>query len=452
MRVVRAHRVGALRVWYVGATTVSRATPSNAGDRANPAERWGAFLVGLLVLIVPVVVMPSARDSFALPKLVVAQVLGLASLVVLAFQLLSSGRITRWRPPALMATVPLVAVAALGWIFTSHRVLTAEGLAALAIGIACLVGWSVGIGARKLDVLLALLTVPAAVLAMLALLQAFKLFQPFAFAARGRMAISSLAGNVGALGAFLVLPLLIAQTRLRSTKRRSWYWWWFVAVIVLSVAGLASTQTLTPLLAAGAGSALLWYVLLPRRRWFALAACLLIVGGLLVAGVAPLRSRAVHKWEAVRSGNVNALLTGRLDGWRAALWMIEHHPLLGVGEGAFVAEFVPAKLALIDKGVRFDVYQTTPVFSHAHNEFLEVGADLGIVGLVALAWALFILGRVAICASAGAASERALMWAGLLALALLSLADFPFRLALVGYPATLFLAWIFRSAAEVEES
>ncbi len=431
---------------------MSRATSSKAGDRANHAERWGAFLVGLLVLTVPLVVIPSAHDSFALPKLVVAQVLGLASLVLLSFTLLSQGRIAPWRVPAIQATVPIVAVAAVSWFFSPHRILAGQGFVALAIGSACLVGWSVGIRARKLEGLLAFMTVPATVLAVLALLQAFKLFQPFAFATRGRLAISSLAGNVGTLGAFLVLPLLIAQARLRSTKRRPWHRSWFVAVIVLSVAGLASTQTLTPLLAAGAGSALLWYVILPRRRWLALAASLLVVGGLLMAGVAPLRARAVHKWEALRSGNINALLTGRLDGWRAALWMVERHPLLGVGEGAFVAEFVPAKLALLEKGVPFDVYQSTPVFGHAHNEFLEVGADLGMVGLAALAWGLFVLGGAAVRASDGAVPGEALMWAGLLALALLSIADFPFRLALVGYPAALFLAWIFRSAAEVEES
>lgn len=431
---------------------MSRVNSSKAGVRANTAERWGALLVGLLVLAVPIVVMPSARDSFALPKLVVAQVLGLASLVLLAFKLLSQRHIAPWRVPVIRATVPFVVVAAFGWFFSAHRIIAGQGLIALAIGAACLMGWSIGIRARRLSRLLTLLTVPGAILALIALLQALKLFQPFVLMTRGRLAITSLAGNVGALGAFLVLPLLIAQTRLRSERRRSWRWWWFVTVIVLVVAGLASTQTLTPMIAAGAGSALLWYVLLPRRRWFALAASLLVVGGLMVAGVSPLRVRAVQKWHAVRSANINALLSGRLDGWRAAVWMIKRHPLLGVGEGAFVTEFVPAKLALLNQGARFDVHQATPVFSHAHNEFLEVGADLGILGLAGLAWALFVLGRSALAASGGAASERALIWAGLLALALLSLADFPFHLALLGYPAVLFLAWLFRSAAEVEES
>jgi len=423
------------------------------GDDPERAERWGAILVALLILGVPVLVMPSARESFDLPKLVVAQGLGLASLVVLSLKLLSQGRIAPWRVPAIQATAPIVAVAAIGWFFSSHRVLAGQGLTALAIGAACLVGWSAGIRGRKLHGLLTFLLVPAVILAMVALLQALKIFQPFAFAGPigGRMAVTSLAGNVGALGAFLVLPVLVSQVGLQAARRWSLRWWGFLAVAAVSVAGLSSTQTLTPLIAAGGGSVLIWYFLLSRRRWFAMVATVLVLGALLVAGIAPLRSRAVQKWQALRSGNVNALLTGRLDGWRAALWMIERHPLLGVGEGAFVTEFVPAKLDLLDEGVQFDVYQTTPVFSHAHDEFLEVGAELGLLGLAALAWGLFVLTRTAVRASGAGAAQRALLWGGLLALMLISLADFPFREALVGYPAVLFLAWVFRSAAEVEE-
>jgi len=173
------------------------------------------------------------------------------------------------------------------------------------------------------------------------------------------------------------------------------------------------------------------------------------------------------------------VLTGRLDGWRAALWMLEEHPWAGVGQGAFRAEFVPAKLALLDRGAVF-LSGEQQNFVNAHDEPLEVGADLGVPGLLALAWALAAvtasaarLRRVAadsgmprVPAGGGASRVRAdaggpdggaphrarsadgaFAAGGLVALGVLCLVDFPFRVALVAFPALLFLAWMLRAAA-----
>ena len=91
-------------------------------------------------------------------------------------------------------------------------------------------------------------------------------------------------------------------------------------------------------------------------------------------------------------GDWNSVLTGRLDGWRAAVWMFERHPLAGVGQGAYQPEFVPAKLALLDRGVLFFPALTqVGGFGNAHNEILEAAADWGIPGLLALAWGLWVL-------------------------------------------------------------
>jgi hypothetical protein len=46
--------------------------------------------------------------------------------------------------------------------------------------------------------------------------------------------------------------------------------------------------------------------------------------------------------------------------------------------------------------------------------------------------------------------DRALAWAGTAALGILSLVDFPFRIALVVFPALLFLSWVL-SREEREE-
>jgi O-antigen ligase len=198
---------------------------------------------------------------------------------------------------------------------------------------------------------------------------------------------------------------------------------------------------------------------LPRRRvTLALGggAALILV---LVLAVTPLRLRVTAKAGQALQGDWNSVLTGRLDGWRAAAWMLREHPWAGVGQGAFRPEFVPAKLALLDRGARFYANQPQPVFANAHNEYLEAGADWGLPGLLALGWALWVLFSVLRARrpprsghSDRSGPERALAAAGVAALAVLALAHFPFRIALVGYPAVFFLAWVLRPSGIEEKA
>jgi O-antigen ligase len=174
-----------------------------------------------------------------------------------------------------------------------------------------------------------------------------------------------------------------------------------------------------------------------------------------------LRARVLEKANMVRQGDWNAVLTGRLDGWRAAVWMLGEHPWAGVGHGAYRAEFAPAKLALLDRGAAFHSGQQQN-FVNAHDEPLEVGADSGVPGMLALAWGLGVLvvaarARLAPAADTANAANAiavrrrraagAFAGAGLVALGVLSLVDFPFRVALVAFPALLFLAWLLHPAA-----
>ena len=177
---------------------------------------------------------------------------------------------------------------------------------------------------------------------------------------------------------------------------------------------------------------------------------LILLLAVLVLAVGPLRQRVAAKLGQARQGDWNQVITGRLDGWRAAAWMLREHPWTGVGHGAFRPEFVTAKLALLDRGVQFDAQLIQPVFANAHDEYLEAGADWGIPGLLALGWALWVLAG-AVRARRPGSGGRALAVAGAVALAVLALAYFPFRIALIGYPALLFLAWVLRAEPEADQ-
>jgi O-antigen ligase len=416
-------------------------------------QRLAVAVLAILIVAVPLVFVPSARDSFRLPKLLLAEWLGLLSLLLLSWRRGGEGALAVVRKlvstPAFLAVAPLVLVATLGLAVTAHPEHVRRALPALWIGAACLVGWAAGFEPAKLERLVHWGTLPAVLLGVLAILQFHGLFRPFGFAKPiegARLGVTALAGNPGDLGAFLVLPCLVAQERIWR-QHGTWRWTW-AGALVLCVYALLATQTLTALAGLAVGSLALWAALLPRRQAVRLLAAGLAVAALGVAVVGPLRVRVAEKLENLVHGDWAALLTYRLDAWAVAGWMLRQHPWTGVGHGAFVTEFTPAKIALLEGGRVFPDRGTfESVFANAHNDALEVAAELGWPGLLAMVWGVATVGGVA---WRRAAPERALVLAGLAAMAVVALAGFPFETAMVAYPWLLFLAWTLAPAAPVE--
>ncbi len=413
---------------------------------ASTAAPLAVVALWALIWSVPLLFVPGLHESFRTPKLLVGELLGLASLLGLSLAL--RGRTIDWRRtlrrPEIAALLPLLLLVVASLATTAHIFHTRDAVASLLIGAACLIGWTNGFDRAQKERFLIGSLPPAALLSLLAILQFHQLWEPLRFAGiayDSRLGVTSLAGNPGDLGGFLVLPCLIGAwclPRLLGGRRIA-----AAVAVVLCLYALAVTQTLAALAALAVGAFIYALGTLPRRRSLTGLAAALILGGLALVAVAPLRVRIAAKIETISDGDWNALLTGRLDGWRAALAMWRENPWTGVGHGSYRPEFVPAKLQLANAGTLFFARHNQPVFANAHNEFLEVAADLGWPGVLALVWGLGVIGVRAFRHPRGSAKDRALFRAGLGALGVLSAVYFPFRIALIAFPAILFLAWGF---------
>ncbi len=411
-------------------------------------DRLGYLALWLLFLLVPLAYSRTAHESFRLPKLLLSECLGLASLVLLALRLRSVERIdwkAFFRQPVVLAVLPVLAVASLGLATSEHPLHVRQALVSLWIGAACLVGWSLALSAEEHFKLLRGLILPAVVLSIAAILQFHELFTLFEFERNvgERIGLTSFAGGAFDLAAYLVIPCLFLQSSLRAGVAGRWRWALAAALAVCAYA-MVVTQTLTALLALAIGSLMLWFTWLPRRRFVGFAASIALAGLVLGLGFAPLRQRLDRKLDSLLRGDVNQVLTGRLDGWRAAVWMLKEEPLTGVGHGAYRAEFGTAKNALWHQGVRFYRSQHQVYFTNAHSDLLAALAEWGLPAAVVLLWASGLLIR-------GLRREHdniELMSAGLVVLVILALTNFPFRIALVAYPAILFMSWIFAAHRE----
>lgn len=84
---------------------------------------------------------------------------------------------------------------------------------------------------------------------------------------------------------------------------------------------------------------------------------------------------------AIVSGGSIRGIQGRLEIWERAYYMIRDFPFTGIGMGSFTQ--------VADALYPFSIANPGTIF-HAHNLFLQIGADLGIIGL--FAWvAIFVI-------------------------------------------------------------
>jgi putative inorganic carbon (HCO3(-)) transporter len=83
---------------------------------------------------------------------------------------------------------------------------------------------------------------------------------------------------------------------------------------------------------------------------------------------------------------LDTVTTGRIKTyWRSGTEMIKDHPLFGVGIGSFAIHFTDYK----------DKLKNASHPENAHNYFLQIGAELGVVGLVVFLYLIVIIFRTA---------------------------------------------------------
>lgn len=389
--------------------------------------------------VLPLALDPRGSGSFRTVKAFLAGFCILASAGCLAL----AGRL-RWEPalgrPLLLALGPLVAGSFLALPFSVDPGRSVPAFLSLAIGALALLAWPAAWSRHRLGTLL-LWTLPGAlVTSTIALLQLLHVFPWFQIAERAgvgnRYDVIGLAGNPGDLGQSLVLPLLVAQAAYLRDRSRVW-----LGAMALLLAGMIASGTLAAVLAWLVGGLLLGGLgpgfSASGKRWWVL----ILVAALL--GIPTARERLAGKLQELVRGDWDAFLSGRPDAWKVALELVRERPWLGVGPGNFGREFVETKARLLERGVSFYPDQFFAVYENAHSDPLELVAELGLPGLLALVG--IALGARSLFRERWAAwtpIDRGLAAGGGAAFLLLAGTGFPFRIAVVAFPALVFFSWL----------
>ena len=89
------------------------------------------------------------------------------------------------------------------------------------------------------------------------------------------------------------------------------------------------------------------------------------------------RAQAMFDVREYLKSDAKAPLTFRVTGWQAALSMIRDYPLLGVGYG---------KRSYARLFEKYKQHPDVEKWAHAHNTFLQVAVETGLLGLAVFVW------------------------------------------------------------------
>lgn len=199
---------------------------------------------------------------------------------------------------------------------------------------------------------------------------------PHAGSWRGVMPYKNILGSIAAISC--IVFVFIAQYE----AQRSHVIWWILAVssLMLMIGSRSATAFITFVC-----TAIAWLVMKglahfsrdDRFRAVALSCCFVIPAGIL----------GIIYWPkiAVWLGR-ESTLTGRAPLWQALLTIGQMQPLLGYGYGTFWSSIGGMKtIDVILLQLRF------PWASHAHNGYLEVWLELGVIGFILILFPVLLL-------------------------------------------------------------
>jgi len=204
---------------------------------------------------------------------------------------------------------------------------------------------------------------------------------------------------LGGMLAYVALPSIVLLFRLRSPILRGAA----LVLIALNFGTLMLVQQTGPIAGLILGVLVLlvlWIIFRPveplraARRWLVALALLLAFTFLVEAPSGPLNSVVGLSADGTSwIGRVWEQNSGRTRSWDwwIGFEMLKDHPITGVGLGNYKIEFVPYKAVFLatPRGAAYDWY--IPRAAQAHNDYVQVAAELGTLGILALAFLVVLL-------------------------------------------------------------
>ena len=412
---------------------------------ALPLDRVLVYALAFVLFALPLFIWPGATE-YGYAKTIVG-LIAIAILTVL-------WGISAWRKGEWRIRLPWISFPLLGFVIASLLSLIAATNGRVVIQSLVLVVFFaqlllliINVVRDRKDVCLLLFAMLASafLMTLYGLLQYLGILEgPYGGTGRGEV-ISTL-GNRNFLGGFLTylfFPSIVLLLRLRS--------FWLRTVTILMIAFcfgmiflVQQTGVVVALAVAAVALLIGWLIFRPvepvrrNRIWLLALLLALVVTFLIEAPSGPLNS-VVGLSQETQSRSWLAEFWARNSGgtrtwdWWIGWEMFQAQPLTGVGLGNYKLNFVPYKAIFLatPRGEAFDFYM--PRAAQAHNEYVQILAEVGILGALAAAglvivFVISIWLRVRRTPDEGDRMDLILFACGIAALLVHALVGFPLHL------------------------
>ncbi len=373
------------------------------GERRNERIPWERILVygiAFIVFAIPLFIWPGITE-YGYGKSIVG---------LIAISLLSIlWGVSAWERKAWSIRIPWIIFPVLGFVIASlFSLLSATNGRVVVQSLVLVVFFFqlfliiANVVREKKDVNLILFSLLASgfLAALYGMLQYLGVMRGTVIGGSGLGNIISTMGNRNYLGGFLayiLFPAVVLIVRLRSRSLRA------LAILLIAFSfGMTmmvhQMGVVVALIVAAVALIIGLLIFRPvepirkNRGWLIALGLALVITFLIEAPAGPLNSvvgLSADSW----IGRIWAASSGKTRSWDWWVgWeMFKDHPLTGVGLGNYKLNFIPykAKFLATPRGEGYNFY--IPRAAQAHNEYVQIIAELGILGLIALLSLIVIL-------------------------------------------------------------
>ncbi|HEX2060538.1 MAG TPA: O-antigen ligase family protein [Thermoanaerobaculia bacterium] len=372
----------------------------------QPRGRRWEYVLSTIVLggaaAIPLVISYDGYDHFRLPKELLLYAVTIVTIAVagvgLVLRHLEIGDAERRK----LRAIGIVVAAGVAWMLVSlaasrNRTLSIEA----AIWVLALVFFFL-LAARAanrvpLPLVAAALLLPALVNAVIVMLQALKIWNPWVFPpdTPQRLMKNALLGNPDDVAVYLITPALFAFAAAFTAARARFV---YAAAGVMLLAGVLATETLSAILAFACGIGVLLVRRMTRVRSRITISVVAAVVIVLMLAYAPTRLRLAEIGTSLQRGEWGHVARGRIVPLAAAWQMFADNPLAGVGPGCFKFEYMPYRVRVEHEHPRLAMVAPTEKvnFGEAHNDHAQILAETGLPGFLAALAALVLLARISL--------------------------------------------------------
>ena len=352
-----------------------------------------------LVVLVPVAFSPRCITLFIPPKEAIMQVLVLFALMFWGLKMVSREEFKFTSTPLSFPLLSFITICTLSLIWSNNFFVSLKELPLFLAGPLLYFVITNNIYAeRQISRILNILLLIGGLFGIYGILQYRGIDFSFWIRNIGRQQVFGLFGNVNFFAEYLIIPLPIAVSLFFASQNRFKKILLLIAILAM---GTSLIVTFTRSSYLGFGISLIFMATLfitlqdksfvkENKKLFIIILAAIIIITLLFVIPNPLNKSGtvIYKIKSrisISQLNQSFSISSRISNWKFTTLMIKDNPILGSGIGTYKYNSLRYQARFLEQGQNRSIYPY--VFAtKTHNEYLQLWAELGIVGLGIFIW------------------------------------------------------------------